>query len=96
MLWRQARARVLAVRGEAGEAERLAREAVAIGNETDLVDAQGDAYADLAEVLSLGGKNGEAADALEDALARYTRKGNLVQASRVESRLAELTASPRP
>jgi class 3 adenylate cyclase/tetratricopeptide (TPR) repeat protein len=96
MLWRQARAKVLAVRGEAGEAERLAREALAIGNETDLVDAQGDAYADLAEVLSLGGKNGEAADALEDALARYTRKGNLVQASRVESRLAELTASPRP
>ena len=56
MLWRQVRAKVLARRGEHAEAERLAREAVAIGEETDMLDAQGDAYADLAEVLLLGGK----------------------------------------
>ncbi len=52
MLWRQVRAKVLARRGEHAEAERLAREAVAIGDETDMLDAQGDAYADLAEVLA--------------------------------------------
>ena len=44
MLWRQARAKVLARRGNE-EAEPLAREAVAIGEETDMLDAQGDAYA---------------------------------------------------
>ena len=75
MLWRQVRAKVLARRGEHAEAERLAREAVAICEETDMLDAQGDAYADLAEVLLLGGKADEAAAALEQALERYERKG---------------------
>ena len=52
-LSRQVEARVLARRGEHVEAERLAREAVALGDETDMLNAQGDAYADLAEVLRL-------------------------------------------
>ena len=65
MLWRQVRAKVLARRGEHAEAERLAREAVAIGEGTDALNWQGDAYADLAEVLLLGGKADEAAAALE-------------------------------
>ena len=38
MLWRQARAKVLARRGEHAEAERLAREAVAIGEKTDMLN----------------------------------------------------------
>ena len=41
MLWRQVRAKVLARRGEHAEAEQLAREAVAIGEETDMLDATG-------------------------------------------------------
>ena len=56
MLWRQVRAKVLARRGEHAEAERLAREAVAIGETHGLLNGQGDAYADLAEVLLLGGR----------------------------------------
>ena len=96
MLWRQPRAKVLARRGEHAEAERLAHEAVAIGEETDLLDAQGDAYADLAEVLLLGKKPDEAAAALEEALARYERKKNLAMAAQVRDRLAELQdAAPR-
>ena len=90
MLWRQVRAKVLARQGEAEEAERLAREAVAVGDETDMLDAQGDTYADLAEVLLLTGKPDEAADALEQALARYERKGNRVSAQRAQTQLAEL------
>ena len=90
MLWRQPRAKVLARRGEHAEAERLAYEAIAIGEETDLLDAKGDTYADLAEVLVLGGKPHEAAAALEQALARYQRKGNLVSTQRVQTRLVEL------
>jgi class 3 adenylate cyclase/tetratricopeptide (TPR) repeat protein len=96
MLWRQVRAKVLARRGEHAEAERLAREAVAIGEETDLLTGQGDANADLAEVLLLTGKPDEAAAALEQALDRYERKGNRVSAQRAQTRLTELQdAVPR-
>jgi class 3 adenylate cyclase/tetratricopeptide (TPR) repeat protein len=94
--WRQVRAKVLARRGQHAEAERLAREAVAGSDETDSLDAQGDAYADLGEVLLLGGKSDEAAAALEQALERYERKGNVVPAQRVQARLADLEhAGPR-
>ncbi len=90
MLWRQVRAKVLARRGEFAEAEQLAREAVAVCEETDMLDAQGDVCADLAEVLLLAGKPDEAAAALEQALERYERKGNLVSAGRTRARLAGL------
>ena len=50
---RAVRARVLARSGEHAEAERLAREAVALSDETDQLDTQGDAYAALGEVLVL-------------------------------------------
>jgi tetratricopeptide (TPR) repeat protein len=90
MLWRQARAKVLGRRGRHAEAERLAREAVAICDETDMLNAQGDAYADLAEVLILTGKPTEAASPLEQALERYERKGNRVSTQRAQTRLAEL------
>jgi len=96
MLWRQVRAKVLARRGEHAEAERRAREAVAIAEDSDWLDGQGDVYADLAEVLSLAGRPKEATEALEQALARYERKGNLVMAQRAQTRLAELQdAAPR-
>lgn len=49
-----------------------------------------DALPELAEVLLLGGKHAEAAAALEQALERYKRKGNLVSAGRTRARLAEL------
>ena len=90
MLWRSVRAKVLARRGEHAEAQRLARESVKIGDDTNLLDWHGNAYADLAEVLRLGGKLDEAAAALEQALVRYERKGNLVSAARARARLAEL------
>ena len=48
-------------------------------------------YADLAEVLVLGEKHDEAIAALEQALARYERKGNLVSGASARERLAALT-----
>jgi len=90
MLWRRVRAKVLARRGEHADGERLALEAVAICDETDRLDAQGDVYADLAEVLLLAGREEAAAVALETAVERYDRKGNLVSAQRARERLAEL------
>ncbi|MEP6910090.1 MAG: adenylate/guanylate cyclase domain-containing protein [Actinomycetota bacterium] len=90
MLWRQVKAKVLARRGEHAEAERLAREAVAAGEETDILNAQGDALADLAEVLLLAGRPEEAAASLEQAIERYERKGNRVSTERAQTRLAAL------
>ncbi|MBA3428626.1 MAG: hypothetical protein H0U07_08660 [Actinobacteria bacterium] len=90
MLWRQARRKVLARRGELQEGERLAREAVALAAETDMLNANADALLDLAEVLALAGQDARAE--LEQALALYERKGNLVMAERTRSRLAERTA----
>jgi hypothetical protein len=55
-----------------------------------MLEAQGDVYADLAEVLLLLRKPDEAVAALEQALDRYKRKGNLVSTERARGRLAEL------
>jgi tetratricopeptide (TPR) repeat protein len=90
ILWRQARGQLLARRGELQEGERLAREAVALAAETDLLNAHADALLDLAEVLAIGGQNPRAE--LEQALTLYERKGNLAMAERTRSRRAELTA----
>lgn len=95
MLWRQARAKVLARRGNHAQAEQLAREAVAIGEQTEMLDAQADTYADLGEVLSLAGRHQEAAQTLEQALARYQRKQNLVMAERTQARLETLREEAR-
>jgi class 3 adenylate cyclase/tetratricopeptide (TPR) repeat protein len=92
MLWRQVRAKILARRGEHAEAAHLAREAVVIGAETDALNDEGDAYADLGEVLRLCGTTDEAAAALEQALEHYDRKGNLVMAQRMRDRLAATAA----
>ena len=93
MLWRRARARVLARRGRPGRAERLAREAVKLGEQTDDLKERADALSDLAEALLLTKRRGEAASALEDALCLYERKGCAVSASRARRRLQELTAA---
>jgi class 3 adenylate cyclase/tetratricopeptide (TPR) repeat protein len=95
MLWRQISAKLLARRGEHDEAERFARDAVALGEETDVLNAQGAAYADLGEVLSLAERPQEAAEALEHALARYERKENVVIAGRMRVRLAALRETSR-
>ena len=61
-----------------------------------MLDRQGDTYADLAEVLVLAGRGDEAVTALEQAIERYERKGNIVSTQRARSRLAELQdAAPR-
>jgi tetratricopeptide (TPR) repeat protein len=96
MLWREVRGKVLARRGEHAEAQRLAGEAVTIGDDTDLLDGQGQAYADLAEVLVLGGKHDEAVAALEQALERFERKGNLVMAGRMRDGLSALREKASP
>jgi tetratricopeptide (TPR) repeat protein len=85
ILWRSGRAKICARRGALGEAESLAREAVALAEPTDLLNTQGDTLADLAEVLALCGQTAEAAAVLEQAAERFERKGNLASLARVRS-----------
>src|SRR5262249_3866084 len=98
--WRSVEAKLLARRGEHVGAEHLAREAAALAAQTDSIDLQGDAYADVAEVLVIGGKYDEAARILEQALDCYERKGNLVRAAHMRLRLTELASTtgskPKP
>ena len=92
MLWREAQAMVLAHRGQHADAERLAREAVEIGEKTEALNALADTYADLGEVLTLAGRRKQAAEALGQALAHYEAKENVVMAGRMRDRLAALQA----
>jgi tetratricopeptide (TPR) repeat protein len=90
MLWRQVQAKVLARRGAAGEAEQLAAEAVAVGEQTDMLHFIAFAYADLGEVLALTGRPEEAAAAFEQALVRFEEKEALAPAATVRQRLETL------
>jgi class 3 adenylate cyclase/tetratricopeptide (TPR) repeat protein len=96
MLWRQVRARILARRGERAEADRLAREAVSLAGETDMLNFQGNALADLSEVHLLAGRPEEAREPLAQAVALYEQKGNIVAAARARRRLEELTEAAIP
>lgn len=87
--WRRVRAKVLARRGELDEAERVGREAVAIASATDVLELRAQALADLAEVLRLADRSQEATAALNEAIALYEEKGNVVETGRLRGLLAE-------
>ena len=95
MRWRQTKALVQASRGEDADAERLAREAVAITRRTDGLNWQAEALCDLAEVLAAAGRTEEASEALEQALERYERKKNLAMIAQVTPKLERLRECSR-
>ncbi len=90
VMWRSARARVLAARGEAVEAEQLAREAVELANRTEWLDLHADAWMDLAEVLKAGKRAVDARECVSQAASLYEQKGNLVSGTRAREWLAVL------
>jgi class 3 adenylate cyclase/tetratricopeptide (TPR) repeat protein len=81
VMWRVARAQILAHTGEAAEAERRAREAVDLAAPTDFLDLQATALLALARVLQKAGST-EAVGVAGQAKAVYDRKGNIVGAGR--------------
>jgi ATP/maltotriose-dependent transcriptional regulator MalT len=92
VLWRTARARLQAAAGNPSEAVAEAERAVALATGSEDIDLVGDAQSELGEVLHRTGRVDEAGPPLREALALYERKGNLVSAERVRSRLAELAS----
>jgi tetratricopeptide (TPR) repeat protein len=91
VIWRRARARLLARRGEAEKARRLAREAIELAD--DDLEARADAERALAEVERLLGGADEARAALERALELYERKGMPPMAQHTRRELAELRST---
>jgi tetratricopeptide (TPR) repeat protein len=86
--WRRVRAKLLARRGGFDEAERLGREAVAIGSGSDYLDARANAVADLAEVLRLAGRPEESTARSQEAIRLYESKGNVTAADKLRARVA--------
>jgi tetratricopeptide (TPR) repeat protein len=78
MLWRTALAKVRAAEEALGEAERLAREAVAIAARTDYIPFHADALVDLAAILRRRGAAADADARTEEAIRLYEAKGNVV------------------
>ena len=80
--WRAVRAKLLARGGELAAAEALAREAVALADETDFTVLRADAFMDLAEVLRTARRENESPPFVAHALELYEQKGNVVAAGR--------------
>jgi ATP/maltotriose-dependent transcriptional regulator MalT len=88
--WRTVKAKVLARRGDADGAEKLAREAVAFVEDSDFLPAHADALTGLAEVLHLLGRSEEALPVVERAVRLHELKGNVAAVAR--ARLAARAA----
>jgi tetratricopeptide (TPR) repeat protein len=83
--WRIAQANVLSRRDEYRGAEELAREAVALADQTDWLNMRGDARTSLAATLAAAGRPDESRLVRVDAAALYEAKGNLVSARRAQA-----------
>jgi class 3 adenylate cyclase len=92
-LIREVRARLLLRRGDEAGAEMMARDAVALTERTDMLEAIADAKLNLAEVLQGAGKNVERLEAIEEAAALYEQKRHLVGMARTRT-LLEAARSP--
>ena len=87
-MWRSVRATILARRGGLAEAERLARQAVALAERTDFLNHRGEALVVLGRVLARQERADEANAAFAEAVSLYERKGNLVAATQLRGDLA--------
>jgi ATP/maltotriose-dependent transcriptional regulator MalT len=94
VVWRQTRAKLLALRGELEAGMALAREAVALAADTDYLNMHGDALLDLAEVLRRSNDPDGAVEAVVRARELFEAKGNLVSAGQASALLAELAGEP--
>jgi class 3 adenylate cyclase/tetratricopeptide (TPR) repeat protein len=87
VLYRLTGARLHAEAGLGAEAEAIAREALEIVADTDLLELHGDVLVVLGDVLRRGGREQDGRDRIEQALALYERKGDVVSARAARERL---------
>ena len=88
-------ARLLARRGRFEEAEKLAREGVALAAGCEFLVLHADVLLDLAEVLELAGRKEEAAATAAEAVSLCELKGNVASARSARRTLGGLAAEGR-
>jgi class 3 adenylate cyclase/tetratricopeptide (TPR) repeat protein len=88
-LWRAALANALARKDQLEEAERLADEAIPFIDRSDELNNQANARTTVADVYRLAGRREKAVTALQEALERYERKGNVVMTKQTRALLAD-------
>ena len=82
VLWRSVRVPIVARSGELDAAEAMARTALDLARRSEVPILQADILFELAVVLQLAGRADEARNAVGEAIALYTVKGDLVSAAR--------------
>ena len=85
VLLRSVRAKVMAQLGGLGDAERLARKAVAIALSSDSLLLQAEAFTSLAQVMGVSGRTPEGEAALTEALRVCDEKGSVAGAARART-----------
>jgi ATP/maltotriose-dependent transcriptional regulator MalT len=93
-LWRCVQAKLLARERQHEQAGTSITEAIGLIGGSDWLDGQGNGFLDLAEVRRLRGRIDDALEALAQASARFTAKGNIVSARRADELAAGLRAAP--
>jgi tetratricopeptide (TPR) repeat protein len=88
--WRSVRAPIIARIGNAALAEELAREGLALARRSEAPWLQADALSELASVMAILGRPGEARQVIDEAIGLYTTKGNVVFAARASAWAGQL------
>jgi tetratricopeptide (TPR) repeat protein len=94
VVWRTARARLLARAGRFDEGVATGLESVAMASHGAYIEQEADARLHLAEILALAGRPEDAHQALGEAAALYERKGDLTMAAVANGRLDRLLSRP--
>lgn len=94
VVYRTARAQLLARHGDVERADHLSREAVALADRTDFLLDRGDALMARGVVLAASGRAEDAAAAFHQAEDVYARKGSTVCVGRARAALVGLPAAP--
>jgi hypothetical protein len=93
-LWRRAQAKLSARDRQHERADVIIAEAIEVIGASDWLDWQGDGFMDLAEICRLRDRTGDALEAVAQASARFTAKGNIVSARRADELATDLRAVP--
>jgi class 3 adenylate cyclase/tetratricopeptide (TPR) repeat protein len=96
VVWRSARAKVVARLGRHAEAEQLSADAVALAATTDFLVVRADALADRAEVMLAAGRIEEAEAAEAEAMTLYDQKGAVAAADRAARLLSTAREGSTP